>query len=500
MNLEKIYDDAFGEPTEKQLQFYHAKTRYVGYGGARGGGKSHAIRVKATLLANKHPGIRILIVRRTFSDLKRLYIRIMSGFYSTFPDEVRPEYSATDRVFTFPNGAIIEFAYCESDDDADKYRGLEWDVIFLDEATDLSEYQYGIMNSCVRGANNFPKRLYVTCNPGGIGHDHIKRLFIDKIYKKSEKASKYTFIQAHVWDNIPLLMHDEGFVEELKRYKKQHPGCNVDEKVIKHCMYASDYVQTLDNLPDMVREAHLMGDWNVFSGKFFNEFDPRVHVVQETPELLAKIARYRKTAAMDYGLDRFAVLWFAVDEKGNAYCYRNYEESNLAIADAAVKFKELSRNKDGSDEQIEEVIAPFDMWNRRQDSGESAATIFAQNGVFLTEAGRDREHGWLKVKEYLRYEQDEKGDLTGPKLVFVDNERTNKWIINFIQKLQFNIKKPKDASTEPHEITHSPDALRYWCSRYQFGTRVEKPKEVYDPFKRPVKEGLGEITEEYLLA
>lgn len=499
MNLEKTLLDAFGEPTPKQQEFLTAKTRYVGYGGARGGGKSWAIRLKATLMAYEHPGIKILIVRRTFSDLTRLYIRELNAIYSTFPEEVRPTYGASERIFTFPNNSTIEFGYCETDNDADKYRGLEWDVLFLDEATDLSEYQYGILNSCVRGANKHPKRTYVTCNPGGIGHDNIKRLFITREYRKGEQAKKYTFIQARVWDNLPLLMSDEGFVEALKPYKRR--GCKITEEIIKECMYASDYVQTLDNLPDEVREAHLNGDWNVFSGRFFNEFDPRVHTIPETPELLEKISKWRKSAAFDYGLDRFAVLWFAVDEHGNAICYRNYEESNLTVSNAALRFKELSRNPDGSDEKIEEIIAPVDMWNRRQDSGQSVAEIFAQNGLYLIQAGREREHGWVKVKEYISYDKDENGKITRkPKLLIVDNENTRRWIISHLQKLQFNIKKPRDASTEPHDITHSPDALRYWCSRFQIGLKIEPPKEPFNPFKKKViDDGMPEVTEEYLV-
>ncbi len=66
-------------PSEKQKEFLRASTKHVGFGGARGGGKSWAVRTKAALLALRHPGIRILIVRRTYPELTNNHIRISSS-------------------------------------------------------------------------------------------------------------------------------------------------------------------------------------------------------------------------------------------------------------------------------------------------------------------------------------------------------------------------------------------------------------------------------------
>ena len=60
----------FGEPNEKQKLFLLDHHRHVAYGGARGGGKSWGVRTKAKLLAIRFAGIKILIVRRTFRELK----------------------------------------------------------------------------------------------------------------------------------------------------------------------------------------------------------------------------------------------------------------------------------------------------------------------------------------------------------------------------------------------------------------------------------------------
>ena len=85
-----------------------------------------------------------------------------------------------EKVFKFQNGSTIKFGYCANDGDLEQYQGSEYDVIFLDEATQLSEYQMKSIVACCRGVNSFPKRIYYTCNPGGQGHGYIKRLFVDK--------------------------------------------------------------------------------------------------------------------------------------------------------------------------------------------------------------------------------------------------------------------------------------------------------------------------------
>lgn len=466
MNLEEVLTEAFGTPTAKQEQFYSATTRYVGFGGSRGGGKSHAVRAKATMLAIQYPKIKILIVRRTFSDLTRLYIRPLQTAYSVFPSSVQPAYSSDGKIFVFPNGATIEFAFCANDADANNYRGLEWDVIFLDEATDYTEYAYMLFNSCIRGANKLPKRMYVTCNPGGPGHAHIKRLFITQEYRRHENAKKYTFIHARVWDNLPLLMADESFADAIKARKKKGP---ISEDTIKECMYASDYVQTLANMPEDMREAHLEGNWDVFSGMFFPEWDEDAHTVEdfEIPYW------WRKVAAFDYGLDCFAVVWAAISPEGRMYIYRNSEETDLPIEYAVEKYKKLTR------ETVNAVYAPPDMWGRTVDRGVSKAEQFANAGLSLIKSSNDREAGWLQIKKYLM-----KSDGTGksegyPRMLIF---KSCKYLIKNIPMLQHDEKKVNDVDPDKdHSLTHSPDALRYLCAMYQIGTR--EPEEVKpDPF------------------
>ena len=188
------------QPNPKQALFLKAKTKHVAFGGARGGGKSWAVRVKAQLLALRYPGIRILIVRRTYEELRQNHIQQLRVELNGIA-----RYNVTEKQFSFPNGSVIQFGYCAKDADLDRYQGAEYDVIFLDEATQLSEHQMKTITACVRGVNRFPKRVYYTCNPGGQGHQYIKRLFIDRRFEAEEIPEEHSFIQSLVTDNKALM-------------------------------------------------------------------------------------------------------------------------------------------------------------------------------------------------------------------------------------------------------------------------------------------------------
>lgn len=142
---------ALGDLNPKQKQFCQARSRYVGYGGARGGGKSHVVRIKAIGGAMTYPGIRILIVRKEYPELEQTMILPMRKL---IPAEIAA-YNATMHMFFFSNGSVIKFGHYSSGDDVE-YQGQEYDWIFMDEATQFTEYQFRTLGACLRGATKFP--------------------------------------------------------------------------------------------------------------------------------------------------------------------------------------------------------------------------------------------------------------------------------------------------------------------------------------------------------
>ena len=167
-----------GVPSERQKKFFASRARYTAYGGARGGGKSWALRRKLIALCLHYPGIRCLLVRRSYAELKANHLR---PILRELGDLV--QYRESDKLITFPSGSSIALGFCSSARDVLRYQGQEYDIIAIDEATQLSEYQFSVFKACLRGTDDFPRRMYLTCNPGGVGHAWVKRLFVDRLYR-----------------------------------------------------------------------------------------------------------------------------------------------------------------------------------------------------------------------------------------------------------------------------------------------------------------------------
>lgn len=156
--------------TKKQKDFIDAEESEVLFGGAAGGGKSYGQTVDALLFALKYPGSKQLILRRTFAELEKSLIRLALSLY---PRAIY-SFNASNHTGKFKNGSIIDFGYCLGEGDVFQYQSAEYDVIRFDELTHFTESQYVYLISRVRGANNFPKQVKSSTNPGGIGHGWVK--------------------------------------------------------------------------------------------------------------------------------------------------------------------------------------------------------------------------------------------------------------------------------------------------------------------------------------
>lgn len=420
-----------GTANPKQKQFFMSRKPFTGYGGAKGGGKTWAVRTKAMLGAYNYPGIRILIMRKTYPELQSNHIEPMLKM-------IVPEaasYNGSTHSIYFKNGSLIHFGHWAGESSELEYNGQEYDWIFLDEATQFTWRTFQFLGGLLRGVNNVPKRMYITCNPGGVGHRWVKRLFIDKEYitnsdkpEENEDPNDYLFIPATVEDNKALL--------------ESSPG----------------YLKMLSSMPEDLRRAYRYGDWDSLGGNYFPEFSDGLHVV-EPFKIPPNWKRYR---AFDYGLDMFACAWFAVDEDGRSYMYREYSESNLITQDAAKMMLNLTL----PGEKIEVTFAPPDMWNRQKDTGKTMAEIFMEFGVPIVRADNNRVQGHMLIKEMLAKRPDGK-----PSLLFFN---TCNQTIDDIKDIQSDEKNPNDCAKEPHEVTHRVDAVRYYCISRTMSAEAER--------------------------
>ena len=416
--------------TEKQLSFLRADATEVLFGGAAGGGKSYGQLVDALRYAIRYPRSKQLILRRTYAELDKSLIRVSLGL---FPREIYT-YNASSHVGKFKNGSIIDFGYCATENDVFQYQSAEYDVIRFDELTHFTEFQYIYLISRLRGTEGYPKQVKSSTNPGGVGHMWVKERFIDPsppLTVFSAGNTSRVFIPSKIDDNLFLMKGDP------------------------------DYKKRLLALPENQRRALLHGDWNIFEGQYFPEFSEETHVCDPFP-IPEGWRRYR---TVDYGLDRLACLWIAIAPDGDIYIYRELCESGLIISEAAKRI-----NAYNGKDKIYATLAPPDLWSRSQETGKSKAILFAEGGIFFTRSSNDRETGWLSIKELL------KTDESGHARLHIFKQCRE--IIRCLPMLQIDPMKPSDTLTEPHAITHAPDALRGFAITFTHPAREQtaKPK------------------------
>ncbi len=453
-------------PSPKQRLFLEDRHKYIAYGGARGGGKSWAVRVKAVLLCLNYPGIICCIIRKTYPELRENHIKQLRQMLRCDSSDRIARYNDSEKKITFPNGSTILFRYLENEADEGRFQGTEIDVLFLDEATQHPEQRWDILKACVRGVNQFPKRIYLTCNPGGEGHGWVKRLFIDRHFKDTEKPEEYTFIQSLVTDNKALM--------------KEQP----------------EYLDQLMALPTKRREAWLYGRWDIFEGQFFEDFrtEPDMVMAEEAgctmtkEELLhahrwthviepfAIPAGWKIYRSFDWGYHRpFSCGWWAVDYDGVVYrileMYGCTETPNEGLKlTPPVVFAEIARTEREhpwlKGKTIRGIADPA-IWDAEQ--GESIAETAAKHGVFFDKGDHERIPGWIQV--HYRFQFDENGY---PMLYVFANCKA---FIRTIPLLQYDDHKAEDLDTDGED--HVADETRYFLMSRPIKPKVAPPPSKY---------------------
>lgn len=429
------------EPNAKQSLFHECDADEVVYGGAKGGGKSCALVMECLAYGLENAGAQLYIFRETYDDLEANIIR---EWKEKVPRELYT-YHESKHVATLINGSVVKFRYIRSYADAEGYQGRSMDWIGVDELTKHEKRTIQVLLSCLRSPKGFKPTFRGTCNPGGIGHTWVKEEYIEATgYGDHPTIDPITngtrvFIPAKVYDNVVLMQNDPN------------------------------YVKRLENLPEKERKAFLDGDWDIFEGQYFGEFKRHIHVVE--PFVIPD--HWQRYRFLDYGLDMLAAYWAAIDTYGNAFIYKELYESDLIISDAARRIVDMTSEK------IRFTYAPPDLWNRRQDTGKSASDLFRENGVSFVKANNERIQGWLNLKEWLKpYEtrDEQTGDTVITARLKIFSNCSN--LIRTLPQLQRDEKDPNDVASEPHELTHGPDALRYFCS---MRTRASVKGEERDP-------------------
>jgi phage terminase large subunit len=332
----------------------------VGYGGARGGGKSHWLLAQMGADdCQRVAGLKCLLLRKVgkanmehFEDLRQ---RLFNG--------LAHEFSAYRGVLTFGNGSRIIAGHFQAEKDIDAYLGLEYDVIGIEEATTLSSRKHQDITTCCRTSKpNWRPRIYSTTNPGGIGHAWYRSRFVAPFLERRESETR--FVPARVADN-----------------QFNNP----------------EYQRVLEGLTGWQRRAWLDGDWDLAAGQFFTTFRRDVHVIADFDETRAR----EWFAALDYGFAHYTVVLLGcTDGDGNVFVVDEHAERLWLPQRHGTAVKVMLARHGLAVEQLRRFVAGADVFSRQSD-GTTIAQQYAREGIKLRPANTDRVNGWAEVLQRL---------------------------------------------------------------------------------------------------
>lgn len=474
----------------KQLGLRDSPATEILYGGAAGGGKSHALRCLAILWAWAFPGLQVYLFRRISEDLTKNHVEGLKGFRALLADWVREglvEIVETEIRFKF-NGSRIFLCHCHEEKDRFKYQGAEMHVLLIDELTHFTEVIYRFLRSRVRmvGMNlpeqmrfRFP-RIIACSNPGNVGHQWVKRAFIDghtpgEIWQTEDEDGGMLrqFMPARLVDNPSLLEDDPGYRAKLRG------------------LGSAALVKAMEE-----------GDWNAIDGAYFDCWDTSRHVIKPFP-IPEHWTRFR---SFDWGSFRpFSCGWWAVVtddytlEDGRTLprgCLVRYREWYGAVApntglklhapDVArgILLREDPGGKGIEPESQRINYSVADPSTFKQDGGPSIAEEMSKSGVRFRPADNTRLAGAQQVRKRLM------GDEEGrPMLVCFDTCVAS---IRTIPALMHDDHKPEDVDTDGED--HAYDDWRYGCMSRPW--IHEAPK--VSPLLNARLPTLGELTKKHV--
>lgn len=374
----------FLQPKQRLLQRAIENTPVTLFGGAKGGGKSYALRNLVLMRRFQYAGSNAAIFRKTYPELEANHIRPLFQEHPV----LREYWNESKKLLSLPNGSTLQFCHANNEADINLYQGREFHDLAIDEAGQWSEAMFRKLLGSNRSSKaGIKARAILTGNPGGPGHKWLKRLFIERRYNERERSDDYAFIQALVSDNPTLVANDP------------------------------DYITRLESEPnEALRKAYRYGSWDIFAGQFFSELSRADHVV--SPFNIPR--HWNRFGSYDYGFNHPAGFgWFVVDEDGQVYQYRELVQSGLRVDEFAAK---ISTFPDTS--QLGYISAGWDCWTKKgtlqSGSTPTIAEEFLKHGIILSRAKIDRIQGASQVRNYLAC-KNLPGGRTQPRFKMFDN-------------------------------------------------------------------------------
>lgn len=386
----------------------------IGVGGARGPGKSHATFAQITLDdCTRCDGLKVLFLRQTGKSAQESFQDLID---SVLVGRVDYEYNTSRGLLRFKNRSKVMLGGFEDENDIDKYVGIQYDVIVVEERNQLSGEKIMKLKGSLRTTKtNWRARMYSSFNPGNIGHADIKKEFVDPFYAQTETRTRF----------IPATYKDNPFLKE-------------------------EYIDYLKSLKGALGKAWREGNFDSFEGQYFTEWSNEQHVIK--PFLIDPSWGWKRFRAYDHGRTNAACCkWYAVDYDGNVYVYRELYQTGWNVDQLAQRIAELSVGEEYSFSVADPAIfANQGMVDRF--GGQTIAETFKRYGVTWLPASNRRIDGWNLMHQYLDWNEKKKPQLRYFSTCY-DSIKT-------IPNLIHDDHKPEDLDTKGED--HAADVDRYF--------------------------------------
>ena len=431
-------------PFPRQEEFLKAVNiyKYPLYGGAKGGGKSRILRwalVRFLLqrAKEKHKKVRVGLFCEDYPALKD---RHLTKIDSEFPHWLGTLSDSSIEGLSFVlrpqfGGGVIALRNL---DDPSKYASSEFAAAGIDELTKNKRETFDQLRSIVRWPGIEHNPIMAATNPGERGHAWVKKLWIDRNFETGDPDSRQVF-----------------FVKSL-------PTDNPHN--------TESYLQELRNLPEKLRKAYLEGNWDVFEGQYFTEWNRDRHTV--SPFLIPP--SWKKYRSYDHGRDAPATCaWYAVDHDGRVWTYRELYKRGKNVDELAFEINRLSEG-----ETYEYSIADPSIFHKTgfvdRYGGQTIAETFAHNGIMFIPGSNRRLDGWNLFHQYLAC-----SDFHMPKIIYfstcLDSIRT-------IPTLIHDEIHPEDIDSAGED--HAADRDRYFLMSLHERKTLPPPTEAEKKLKQ----------------
>jgi phage terminase large subunit len=347
------------------------------FGGARGGGKSHWSLAQLIEDCMLYPGLACLFLRQVGKAARESFEKMRKVILAGVEHSYDPHHG----IVRFPNSSEIRLGNFSHDRDINKYLGIEYDVILVEEATMLTPEKIKDIRTCNRTSKaGWRPRMYYTTNPGGVSHNWFKREFIEPFRAGTETSTRY----------IPATVDDNPLID-------------------------ADYERVnLASLTGWKLRAWRYGDWDIAAGQFFTTFVRGIHVVDpfELPDT------WTMWGALDYGFRHYTAAYlFAQDNDGTVYVTAEHGERKWLPERHAEAIKGMAGRIAYGIHNLHAFYAGADIFAQRGGTHTIAKT-YADNGINLTVADNDRINGAARMLELLGDPADDNRPLPPRMFIF----------------------------------------------------------------------------------